>query len=206
MNNKWQTIPTDEIIKKTSHALTQNGISPLLVQNGIKAKETLIDMIPPGSSVMNGTSTTLQQIGVVDHLKTQSQWKNLHVPILGEKDQEKKDYLYRASSTADYFLGSVHAVTEDGTVVIASNSGSQLPGYAFAAKHVIWVVGTHKIVKNLDEAFKRIYDYILPLESTRANKAYHMTEGSFVSKMLIINREKNPERIKLMFVNEVLGY
>lgn len=204
--NNWQTIPTDEIIKKTSAALEKNGISPLLSADGIEAREKLISLIPESASVMNGTSTTLKEIGFTDYLKMQTTWNNLHVPILKEENPEKKDLLYRESSTADYFIGSVHAVTEDGTVVIASNSGSQLPGYAFAAKHVIWIVGAHKIVKNLDEAFKRIYDYILPLESARANKAYNMTSGSFVSKMLIINRENTPGRIKLMFVKEVLGF
>jgi hypothetical protein len=86
-----------------------------------------------------------------------------------------------------------------------SNTGSQLPAYVYGADKVIFIVGTQKIVKNLDEAMKRVYEYVLPLESERAKKAYGVP-GSFISKVLLINREMNPERIHLIFVNEKLGF
>ncbi len=102
-------------------------------------------------------------------------------------------------------VGSVHAVTENGQVVVASNTGSQLPAYAYGSQNVIWVVGTQKIVSDLDAAFNRINEYVLPLEADRARKAYGV-EGSNVSKLLILNKEINPNRIKLIFVNENLGF
>ena len=95
-------------------------------------------------------------------------------------------------------------VTEDGKVLIASNSGSQLPGYAYGSSHVIWVVGTQKIVNNIDDGMKRIDQYVLPLESERAHKAYGVP-GSFVSKLLIFNRE-NPGRITMILVKQPLGF
>ena len=103
-------------------------------------------------------------------------------------------------------MGSAQSVTETGQLVFASNTGSQLPAYAYGANHVIWVVGTQKIVPDLDTAMKRIYEYILPKESERANKAYNITSGSFVSKLLIINKEIKLGRAIVILVNEVLGF
>jgi hypothetical protein len=89
--------------------------------------------------------------------------------------------------------------------MIASNSGSQIPGYAYGADHVVWVVGTHKIVKDIDEGLERIYQHSLPLESERARKAYGV-ERSYVSKILIFAREPEKNRSTVIFVNEVLGF
>lgn len=206
MNNQWTTLPSDDVIKKTTEELHHNGFSTLIVNTKEEAEEKLLSLIPPGSSVMNGTSTTLKEIGFMDYFKSEKHsYNNLHAEALKAETPEENNRLMRFSSTADYFVGSVHAITEDGTVVIASNSGSQLPAYAYAAKHVIWIVSTQKIVKNLDDAFKRIYDYVLPLESERAKKAYGVA-GSFVSKILIMNREVQPDRIKIILVKDSLGF
>lgn len=99
----------------------------------------------------------------------------------------------------------MHAVTEDGKIVIASNTGSQLGAYAYGSQHVIWVVGAQKIVPNIDQAIKRIYDYVLPLESERAHKAYGV-EGSAVNKMLIVNAEGTPDRVTVIFIKESIGF
>ena len=113
--------------------------------------------------------------------------------------------MQRLGAAPEFVIGSVHAVTQDGKVMIASNSGSQLPAHAYGSSNVIWVVGIQKIVKNIDEGFKRIYEHSLPLESERARKAYNMP-GSFVSKILIINKEIKPGRITIIFVPEILGF
>jgi hypothetical protein len=90
--------------------------------------------------------------------------------------------------------------------VVASNTGSQLPAYVYGADNVIFVAGTQKIVPNLDTASKRVYEFVLPKESERANAAYHITTGSFVSKLLIINRELKPGRITVVLVKQHLGF
>lgn len=204
--NTWTTIPTDDIIEKTAVALQKNGITPIIVANGKEAEEKIIALIPKGASVMNGSSTTLKEIGFIETLKENTPgWNNLHVAMLSEKDPAKQSLLAKQSTMADYYLGSVHAVTEQGTALIASNSGSQLPAYAFNAGHVIWIVGVQKIVSNLDEGIKRVYEYVLPLESERAHKAYGVP-GSFVSKLLIFNKENVPDRITMILVKEPLGF
>ena len=95
-------------------------------------------------------------------------------------------------------------MTEDGSVVVASNTGSQLAPYAASAAHVVWVVGAQKIVPNLDEAMKRIREYSFPLEDERLRKAYGM--ASFISKLLIVHREVIPGRTTMIIVKENLGF
>jgi hypothetical protein len=114
--------------------------------------------------------------------------------------------MQKIGASPEFALGSVHAVTEDGHLLIASNTGSQLPAYAYGSAKVIWVVGTQKIVPNLETGIKRIYDYVLPLESEHINKLYNLTMGSFVSKLLIINREPIPGRLTIILVKQPLGF
>ena len=104
----------------------------------------------------------------------------------------------------EYFLGSVQAVTESGTLLAASAGGSQLAAYAFTAKNVIWVVGTHKIVRTLDEALERLREYSLPLEDQRMKRLG--TPGSFIGKMLIFEKERPDRSVRLIFVNKPLGF
>ena len=122
---------------------------------------------------------------------------------MNRKNQGRE--MQKLGAAPEWAIGSVHAVTENGEVLIASASGSQLPAYAYGSSNVIFVVGAQKIVKNVDEGIKRIYEYCLPLESERARIAYGVP-GSSVNKILIINKEFQEKRINLIFVNEVLGF
>ena len=201
----YKTIPQEEIINKTIKAVKDRGIDVILVNNKEEALEKVKELIPDGASIMNSSSTTLEEIGFVDYLKEGTHfWKNLHEEIFRETDKSKIGDLYRKTTLADYFLGSIHAITEDGIVVTASNSGSQLPSYAFSSPHVIWVAGAQKIVPQLKDALKRIREYVLSLENERAQKAYGV--GSNVSKLLIIEKETSPGRIILVLAKEVLGF
>jgi hypothetical protein len=111
----------------------------------------------------------------------------------------------QTGAAPDWAIGSVHAVTEEGQIVVASATGSQMPAYLYGAGHVVWVVGIQKIVPDLNAAIQRVYDHVLPLESDRARKAYGVP-GSAVNKLLVINKEVQPSRATLIFVNEVLGF
>ena len=103
----------------------------------------------------------------------------------------------------EYVIGSVHAITHRGQVLIASGSGSQLAGYAFGASHVIWVVGAQKIVRDLDEGLRRIWEYSYPLENERMQTLYGM--DSFPAKILLFEGEM-PGRISVLLVKEALGF
>jgi L-lactate utilization protein LutC len=198
----YNTPKTKEEILKTIAELAKNNMTALLVENEDEARKKVLEMIPKEASVMTMTSVTLEKIGIPKEINESGLFNSVRTQLKTITDEDQRRQIANAPQ---YTVGSVHAVTEDGSVMIASNTGSQLPAYAYSAKHVIWVVGTQKIVKNLDEGFKRIYEYVLPLESERATKAYG-SNGSFVSKLLIVNKEVTPGRITIIFVPESIGF
>lgn len=207
MNNTFDQLTSGEIVNKTMEALRTNGFLPEMLETKALALARIKELIPEGSSVMNGSSTTLNEIGFIDYLKSEEhKWNNLHKNILEESDPEKQALLRKQSVLSDYYLGSAHAVTQNGELVIASNSGSQLPHLVYTSPNLILVVGTHKITADRAEALKRLEEYVLPLEDARM-KSVGMG-GSYVSKELILNREQAfmGRKFHILFVNEKLGF
>src|SRR3990167_7298171 len=143
----YTALASKEIIDRTVLALTARHVEAVVVKNGAEALEKIKSFIPQGASVMNGASVTLEQIGFVDYLKSGAHgWNNLHEAVLKEEDKEKRDNLRKHAVVSDYYIGSVHALTEDGEFIIASNTGSQLPHVVFTSPNLIFVVSTKKIV------------------------------------------------------------
>lgn len=202
LNEKYGRLADERSIEAARENLEKNNIKTIFVQTGEEAKRELFKLIPEGSEVMNMTSTTLEALGVDKEILASSTYRSVRTELtVGEKDEMSKR---RLGSAHDFVIGSVHAVTEDGQVLVASATGSQIGSYAYGALNVIWVVGAQKIVKNLSEGQKRLYEYSLPLENERAKKAYGI--GSAVNKILIINKEISPGRITMIIVNEKLGF
>lgn len=195
LNEKFGQLADDETIQRTIAALKSNGIEAVIVENAEQAKQKVFEIIPAGAEVMNMTSVTLDSVSILKEILESGRYS----PVRDKLKENPK-----LGSAPDWAIGSVHAVTEDGSVFVASATGSQLPAYAYGASHVIWVVGAQKLVKNLDEAMKRLYEYALPLEDERARKVYGM--GSGVNKVLIVNKEKSPGRISMVIVKEKLGF
>jgi len=202
----FNQLATKETVEQVIENLKNRGITAILVETKEQALEKIKELIPEGMSIMTGSSTTLDQIGFTDLLISKNHpWKNLKDEILNESDPQKRNELRKNSVLADYFLGSVHAVTKKGEILVASASGSQIPSYAFSSDNVIWVVSTKKIVNNLDEAFQRVKEHIYPLENQRMKNAGY--EGSIIGKWFILEREILPNRkITLIFVNKDLGF
>lgn len=203
---KYDQLATKVSVDKTIASLKGRNVDAEFVNTKEAALDRLRSLVPAGAELMTGGSTTLEQIGFVDLLKSgKHPWKNLKDAILAEKDEAKQTELRKKSVSADYFIASIHAITEDGEVLVASASGSQIPSYAFSSNNVIWVVGTQKIVPTIDEAFKRVKQYVFPLEDQRMKNTG--ASGSVFGKFLIFEREIMPNRkIKLIFVNEKLGF
>lgn len=200
---EWMKLADEKTLQKTVEALRKNGIEVFIAENGEEAKKKVFELIPQGVEVMNNKSATLDAIGVSKEILESGKYIAIRKILININDEKQRHEYRRKSSSADYDIGSVHAVTEDGQLIIASNTGSQLSPVASSAAHVILVVSTQKIVKNLDEAFKRIEEYSLPMESEQLKKLYGV--ASNISKILIVNREYN-SRIKLIFVKEKLGF
>lgn len=204
--DNFSQLATDEALEKTKTALSANGFAVLVADNGKHAKELLLQVLPKKASVMENTSTTLDQIGVTDEINTSGNYESLHEKVLHMDREKDGKRISEIRSVPDWAIGSFHAVTEEGHIMMASGSGSQIPGYAYGAQHVIFVAGTHKIVKDLNEGVKRIYEYSLPRESVRINKAYNTTAGSNPRRILIMNSERDPKRTTIILVKEPLGF
>ncbi len=204
--NECEHLASDETIKKTVASLKERNINVVVVATRAEALEKIKELIPAGAGVMNGSSVTLQEIGFVDYLqKGNHKWKNIHEDILKEKDPVKQVELRKQSVSTPYFLGSVHAITEEGQVIVASASGSQIPSYAFTSDNVIWVAGAQKIVPDLDSAMKRLNEYVIPLENKRMQGVGY--PGTILGRVLIFEREIMPNRhITLILVKEKLGF
>lgn len=201
----FQKLASDELIEQITKNLQGNGFVVEVVESASEAKNSVEKLLIDGSEVMTMTSVTLDQTGISDLVNNSGKYKSSRNRLNNDQtldSKSKKSIGY----VSDFTIGSVHAITKSGELVIASNTGSQLGSYVYGADKVIFVVGIQKIVNgDLSEALKRIYEYVLPLESERAKKAYGV-EGSNVSKILIINKEIQPNRIHIVLVKEELGF
>lgn len=204
-SQKWNQLASEESIANAKVALSANGFEVEVVENGQKAKEKVLELLPKGAEVMTMSSVTLETIGLTHEINESPDFDAVKKKLLSMDRATQGHEMKKLGAAPDWAVGSVNALTEDGKVIVASNTGSQLGAYVYAASHVIWVVGTQKIARDLDNGMKRIYEYVLPLESERVKKAYGMP-SSFVSKLLIINRETVAGRIKIILVKENLGF
>lgn len=200
----WNQLADNQTLETTIEALKQNNIDVIVAENGMEAKKKVLEILPENCEVMTMTSTTCDIIGLTAEINNSTKYNSVKNKLMKMDRATQKPEMQKLGSAPEYTIGSVHAVTQDGKVLIASQSGSQLPAYIYGSSHVIWIVGTQKIVKNTDEAMKRIYEYVLPLENERAQKVYG--KGSAVNKLLIINKEIIPQRLTMILAKEPLGF
>lgn len=204
-NPKFARLATEEQIQRAVKSLTTNGFKVEVVENGKEAKRAVLEMIPAGSEVMTMSSMTLEMVGLVEEInKPGSKFESVRARLAQMNREAQGREMRRLGAAPEVAVGSVHAVTEDGHLLIASNTGSQLSAEAYAGGRIVFVVGCQKIVKNTQGGIKRIYEYCLPLEDERARKAYGMPSAT--NKILIINKEVNPQRITVILVKEKLGF
>lgn len=204
---QYNQLASNESIQTTIGELAKHNIEAVVVDTKKGALEKIKELIPSGVSVMNGSSTTLIEIGFVDYLKEGKHgWNNLHESILAESDPAKQGKLRKESVLSDYYLGSVHALSETGEFVVASNTGSQLPHIVFTSQNLLFVVGAQKIVPTLSEALKRLEEYVVPLENERSLKAYGAPTA--LNKIVIFKGESPMigRKVKMIIVKESLGF
>ena len=201
----WVDLADGAAVARTMASLKSRNIDVELLKNRGEALKRIIELLPQGTEFMTGSSNTLTEIGFYDLVKNgQEGWRNLRETMRGVTEPVKRYELRAKTSLAQFFLGSVHAVAETGEVVVASNTGSQLPSYVYSSLNVIWVVGTQKIVHNLEMALKRVREDCLAMEDKSMKAAGQ--PGSNIGKLLIFEREVSPIRkIKMLLVEERLG-
>lgn len=201
----YDTPASEEAIANAAAALRKKKISVEIVADRSEALTKLIDLIPADSEVMTGGSVTLEQIGLVDLLASSNNpWTNIKTRIFAEKDAVAQNELRKEASAAEYYLASCHALSEDGVIVQASFTGSQLPAFAFLSPHAILIVGSQKIVPTAEDAIRRVREYVLPLEDLHQKGLGN--PGSFINKLLITYGDIFPGRITVIIVKEKLGF
>ena len=200
----WERLPDKATVDETVRVLNAHGFKAEFVPDRKAALEKVRSLIPAGEEVMTGSSRTLEEIGFVNFLATGDHpWKNLKAQIVAERDREKQMMLRRMATFADYFLGSVHAITTKGQLVAGSASGSQLGAYAFGGKNLIIVAGTNKITEDLDDALLRLREHTTPLEDQRMKGLGF--PGTYLSKVFVYERERQ-RNVYVILVNEKLGF
>ena len=195
---------TDEKIERTSKALEANGIQTLIAETGAEAKRLFLELIPEGSEVFLSSSVTLEQLGIVADVDQSGRFDAVRPRMYAMNRETQGREIRKLIAAPDFAAGSVHAVTEDGHVLIASATGSQLGPYASGAGRVIWVVGAQKIVKDLNDGLRRLNEHVVPLEEEHMQQLYKVSTA--VNEMLIVNRATRPGRITMILVKEELGF
>ena len=201
--DQFTTLPDDETLAATVTALEEHGFSVEVADTLAAARAAVLARIPAGSTVMTNTSVTLQETGIADAVNDGGPYESARNAMFALDFQTQAQEMKAIGGQPDYALGSVHAVTRDGTLVIASASGSQLASYAWGAANVIFVVGAQKLVPGLAAAHERIYQHSLPLEDVRAQAAYG--QHSQVGKVLEIHQEL-PGRIHVVLIRQQVGF
>src|ERR1700726_1463459 len=201
--DRFTTLPDDQPPASAVTALEEHGFSVEIVENLGAARAAVLARIPQGSSVMTNTSVTLNDTGIADAINDGGPYDSARNKMFALDFATQAQQMKAIGGQPDYALGSVHAITRDGTVVIASASGSQLASYAWGAANVIFVVGAQKLVPTLAAAHERIYQHSLPLEDARAYAAYG--QNSYVGKVLEIHQEQ-PGRIHVVLIRQQVGY
>jgi len=190
-------------LERAAAALTAKNFAVEILDDAAAARARVKDLIPAGAGVFTGASETLRLSGIEEDINNSGRFDSLKSRPLMDRATQRNE-IWAALSTPDFLVGSVAAVTETGSLVIASASGSQLPGYAGGAARVIWVVGAQKVVPDLSTALRRIEDHCLPLESERAMKVYG--QPSAVNRVLILNAEPEPGRGTVLLLREAIGF
>jgi hypothetical protein len=204
ITSRYGTVADDASVKRATAALEANGITVLRARDAAEARRIVLDLIPEGAQVSHGASQSLEVAGIIEAIEKTDRYELLRPRLRSMDRKTQADEIRRLGAAPDVMLGSVHAVTETGSLIAASMGGSQLGPYVSGAGRVILVVGTQKIVPDLEEGLRRVNEYAFLLEDARAQLAYGI--HSAVNKVLIINREVVPGRITVVFVDQVLGF
>jgi hypothetical protein len=195
---------TPQRLQRAAAALATHGFTVEILDDAAAARARVKDLIPEGASVFTAASETLRRSGIEEDINGSGRYDAIRARGRAMDRATQLAEIWRLISTPDVIVGSVHAVTETGSLVIASASGSQLPGYAGGCLRAIWVVGAQKVVPDLSVALRRVEDHCLPLESERAMKAYGAP--SAVNRLLILNTELEAGRGTVLLVREAIGF
>jgi hypothetical protein len=193
-----------ERLERVAAALTAHNFAVEILDDAAAARTRIKDLIPEGATVFTGASETLRLSGIGEDINSSGRYESVKARSVTMDRATQLAEIWRLVACPDVIVGSVHAVTETGSLVAASASGSQLPGYAGAAARAIWIVGAQKVVPDLSTALRRIENHCLPLENERAMEVYG--QPSALNRILILNAEPHPGRGTVLLLREAIGF
>ncbi|GCE01996.1 LUD domain-containing protein [Embleya hyalina] len=191
-------------LERAAAALREHGFAVEILADAAAARSRVRELIPEGASVFTGASETLRLSGIDEDLNAGGRYDAIRPRVLAMDRATEGDGIRRLTSTPDVVVGSVVAITETGSVVVASGSGSQLPAYSGGAGRAIWVVGAQKVVPDLSTAMHRLEEHALPLENERARKVYGVP--SAINRLLVMHAEPYPGRVTVLLLREAIGF
>jgi hypothetical protein len=195
----------DATIQRTAEALRAKGYTVHVAATHDAARDLIVGRVPEGAEVSQGASETLEDLGVTEVIEHSGRFDAVRprTRAMDRSTPEGIRAMRKLGAAPDWYVVSAQALVEDGTIVVASNTGSQLAPISFGAGNVIFAIGAQKIVPDLDTAFRRIEERSLPLEHVRMQKLYGV--NSHIRKLLVIRSESRPERITVVLVKEPVG-
>ena len=220
---------TDErmqVINKTIENLKRNNMLPFYCETKEEAKDIVLSLLKEGDTVSHGGSVTLKEIGIISELKS-GKYNYLDRGAEG-LTREQVEEIYRKCYFADAYLSSSNAVTENGELYNVDGNSNRVSAILYGPKSVIMVCGYNKIVKNLEEAAKRVKEIAAPKNTVRlnldtyCNKTGHCvsldneecpemcsgchSEGRICCNFVVTAQQRHKDRIKVIIVGEELGY
>lgn len=194
---------TDAQIDRAAEGLKKRGTAVQIVNTPDDARKLVNELLPTDKEIFTASSQTLVLTGLLHDIDESATYQSLRRKA-AEMEGASFRELVKLGAAPDVVVGSVHAVTEDGIIVAASFSGSQLAPYSATAGNVIWVIGSQKIVPDLETAIRRVRTHCLPLEDKRVREEHG--QGSLIGKLLIIEQEVMPDRNTAILVREPIGF
>jgi YkgG family uncharacterized protein len=202
VDDTFAAVAADEALSRAAKGLRERGLSAHVVDTVADARALVRELLPRDKAIFTSASETLRHSGLLADIDDGEEFISVRAR-LADVDPNDIRRQITMGATPDVVIGSVHAVTEDGIMVVASATGSQFGPYAAGAEKAFWVVGGQKIVPDLDTAFRRIRTYTYPREHDRLR---HRGFESFIGRLLVLEREYDPTRGTVVLVREEIGF
>lgn len=193
--------------------LKKRNIEGYFCETSAEAVKKALDLMPEGSVVSWGGTMTINECGLMDALRA---GKYTLIDRMAAKTPQESRELFAKTVMADYYLMSTNAVTMAGELVNIDGFGNRVSCLCAGPSHVIIIAGMNKVVEDVDAGIKRIHTKAAPPNTVRLNKdtpcaktgicGHCFTPDCICSQIVITRRSGTPGRIKMILVNEALGF
>ena len=193
---------SEATLEALAERLRARNFEVVILDDGAAAKAEVLARVPEGSQVHTGKSKTLEDIGIFQEFMENEKYDFIRRRTLKMDRKTQLDEMRKAGAAPDIMVNSAHAVTEAGQIVMTSATGSQIGPIAYGAGKLILVIGSQKVVPDLNTALRRIEDYVIPYEEDRLNVAHGVAK---MNRTLILEGDHTPGRTTIILVRQPIG-